>query len=74
MKKEFEESLTLSRAITNLCKTCSTDINIVYKSKRYGLIWAGKLRFFRNALTFEALQKMDFEIVHFKNEIKIIVA
>ena len=64
MKKIFDETETLSRAITNLGRAVGAESTVVYKSKRYGMIWAGKLRYFRNALSFEALQKTDFEIIY----------
>ena len=35
-------------------------MNVVYRSERYGLIWAGAAKFFRTALTFEAYQRTDY--------------
>lgn len=35
-------------------------LKVVYRSEKYGLIWAGMAKFFRTALTFEAYQRTDF--------------
>lgn len=36
------------------------DLKVVYRSERYGLIWAGRAKFFKTALTFNAYQNTDF--------------
>ena len=64
---------TLFKAIDEIQKK-NKETMVVYKSKRYGMIWAGKALFISNALTFEALHNCNFEIVYEENATIILVA
>ena len=57
MKKDVRK-----KTLGEYSDTINPTLIVVYRSERYGLIWAGRAKFFRTALTAQAYKETDFKV------------
>ena len=69
MKKD-----AIKRTLGEYSDSINPTLIVVYRSERYGLIWAGRAKFFRTALTAEAYAKTDYKASREFDTVTITVA